>query len=683
MKKHHINFFLIGLFFLVFTVFAACAGKDDKEKPEGNAVSIIYNANGGTGTMPPQSVNENTTASLKSNTFTRTGYTFTGWSADEAGTVTYQDGESVTVGKTNLNLFAVWKANAYTIIFNANGGSGGQTADVKAVFDSPMPALSATAPVHAAFDFNGYFDAQTNGARYYNADLSSARNWDKTANTTLFAQYSEKPSVTQDNSSIVSLVQSMTVSDPAQFTYASIKALVDEAIALAGGLEGIVKFGDTVVLKPNIITTYYSWAWPNGTVIPSGAENAAAAAAPNGIVTDWRVVQAVAENVRTIIGEKGVQGSGKIFVMEGSGKGNETEGTMKQFANVNYTLQNLTAVDEIIGIDLIGGTGADGKTYWTSVPFEIPDGILKVQLENPVFTSPWPPMYNGDGVYYVVEQMYKADALICIPVLKNHWSAAATGAIKNISIGATPPRVYGNNAGDIGRNNRIPHTDSNGLQKWIADYYAVMPADFVVMDALQGCDNGPLPGSAVINSAQKKMRSILASRDGLALDTVEANIIHVDYTKIGHLSYLTQRGEVGTKQGKRLKVQGNPKDITVVGNKKAGDLRSGVSFAGNLDTGGIGSTRLTAEQLAKPDIVITSAQFEGQNLNINLNISSNAVKVDIYIDNKYIRSVNSGLNKIAIDASTITGDAGSSHNITVYAYTEYMAYGQASITAIK
>ncbi|MCL2176123.1 MAG: DUF362 domain-containing protein, partial [Treponema sp.] len=361
-----------------------------------------------------------------------------------------------------------------------------------------------------------------------------------------------------------------------------------------------------------------------------------------------------------------------------------------QFANVGYNLTNLSAVDELLTLDAVGGA------YWSDPnPAVIPSDVLKIKLENPVFTSPFnqsdyngnqtSPVYtsyDGQGNYFVAEKMYNADVLICIPVLKLHNTAGTTGAIKNISIGAAPPRIYGNSANDIGRNFRIPHTESNGIHKWITDYYAVMPADFVIMEALQGVDQGPLP-PAGDPSALKKLNSMLASRDGLAIDVVLSNIIKVDYTRVGHLKYLTERGKVGTKQGHRLTVRGNPKDITVVGNKKVHDLRDGVNFNGSITTGlngSISSTRLSAEQLAKPDITISSVKFEEQNLFLQLDISPNAVKVDIYIDNKYIRSVNSGLEKIVIDASAI---AAGSHNITVYAFTNYMAYEQASKSAVK
>jgi len=37
--------------------------------------------------------------------------------------------------------------------------------------------------------FIGFFDAPEGGTKYYNGDLSSARTWDRAADTTLYAQY--------------------------------------------------------------------------------------------------------------------------------------------------------------------------------------------------------------------------------------------------------------------------------------------------------------------------------------------------------------------------------------------------------------------------------------------------------------------------------------------------------------
>jgi uncharacterized repeat protein (TIGR02543 family) len=170
--------------------------------------TITFNANGGSGTMPTQQIPENTSAALTANTFTRSGYTFEGWAAVANGTVAYTDGQSYTAGAGthSVTLYAVWKeisAASSTVTFNANGGSGGQTASVTAVYGAAMPAIAA-APVYETNShpndpyennyekkyFNGYYDAQTGGTKYYNANLSSANNWDKQdAAATLYAQW--------------------------------------------------------------------------------------------------------------------------------------------------------------------------------------------------------------------------------------------------------------------------------------------------------------------------------------------------------------------------------------------------------------------------------------------------------------------------------------------------------------
>ncbi|MDR0455822.1 MAG: InlB B-repeat-containing protein [Treponema sp.] len=77
----------------------------------------------------------------------------------------------------------------YTITFNDNGGSGGPTT-VTAHYGQPMPTLTGQQiPAQSGYYFNGYYKAQTGGTMYYNADLSSATNWNKRDDTTLFARW--------------------------------------------------------------------------------------------------------------------------------------------------------------------------------------------------------------------------------------------------------------------------------------------------------------------------------------------------------------------------------------------------------------------------------------------------------------------------------------------------------------
>ncbi len=74
-------------------------------------LSVNFNANGGEGTMAPQSFAKDAAQALTANAFTRADHTFTGWNtkADGSGT-SYADGASVTLTDSGLTLFAQWKA---------------------------------------------------------------------------------------------------------------------------------------------------------------------------------------------------------------------------------------------------------------------------------------------------------------------------------------------------------------------------------------------------------------------------------------------------------------------------------------------------------------------------------------------------------------------------------------------
>ena len=72
--------------------------------------SVIYNANGGTGTMANQKADENNKiAQLNANQFTRTGYAFVGWNTSSSGTGTaYIDQQTNITLAQNLTLYAQW-----------------------------------------------------------------------------------------------------------------------------------------------------------------------------------------------------------------------------------------------------------------------------------------------------------------------------------------------------------------------------------------------------------------------------------------------------------------------------------------------------------------------------------------------------------------------------------------------
>ena len=86
-------------------------------------VSITFDANGGQGVMDDFKVSIGTSGILPTCTFIRTGYEFAGWATSSTGAVVYADGASITPS-ASMTLYAVWRAEVYTITLDWQGGSG-------------------------------------------------------------------------------------------------------------------------------------------------------------------------------------------------------------------------------------------------------------------------------------------------------------------------------------------------------------------------------------------------------------------------------------------------------------------------------------------------------------------------------------------------------------------------------
>ena len=100
-----------------------------------------------------------TAITLTANAFTRTGYTFLGWSTSSSATsAAYTDGQSVknltSTDGAIINLYAVWKANTYTVKYNANGGSGSMS-NSSHTYDVEK-TLTANAFTRSGYTFLGW-----------------------------------------------------------------------------------------------------------------------------------------------------------------------------------------------------------------------------------------------------------------------------------------------------------------------------------------------------------------------------------------------------------------------------------------------------------------------------------------------------------------------------------------------
>ena len=91
-----------------------------------------------------------------------------------------------TTPAQNVTLYARWKANTYTVTLNKQEGTGG-TDSVTATYGSAMPSI--TKPSRVNYTFLGYYDATSGGTQYYTSSGASARTWDKTSDTILYARW--------------------------------------------------------------------------------------------------------------------------------------------------------------------------------------------------------------------------------------------------------------------------------------------------------------------------------------------------------------------------------------------------------------------------------------------------------------------------------------------------------------
>ena len=192
--------------------------------------------------------------------------------------------------------------------------------------------------------------------------------------------------------------------------------------------------------------------------------------------------------------------------------------------------------------------------------------------------------------YWVNSRYVNADIVISLPTMKTHLVAGITGGVKNLGIGATPVGQFSagtNSANDCTRgqtSSYIDHTSPETLGQFIRDYYSIRPADFVVMDALQGLEHGPSPvwdtppdgGTYDYASSKKNMRLILAGNNAVAVDTIEALVMKCDPKKVPHLTKLEADG-LGTTDTAKITVPSTLRARNSAGYSGCG-VRIGVGF---------------------------------------------------------------------------------------------------------
>jgi uncharacterized protein (DUF362 family) len=229
--------------------------------------------------------------------------------------------------------------------------------------------------------------------------------------------------------------------------YQDIQQAVERAIADCGGMDGIIRPGYTVILKPNFC------AEPNERL--------------SGGITRWEVVKAVADLVRAA-------GANPI-IAESSAAGVNTEDVIRKCEYTHLRDEGYEVVDL--------------KTA-PKATIPVPHGKLIEAMNS------W-------------ELVKNADAIISIPVLKNHDQTEVTLGMKNLKglIDDTQKKLF--------------HTI--GVVDGVVDIIQTVKPVLCVIDGTYGQQGlGPIFGETI------RMDLIVASRDIVACDAVGSAVMGYD-----------------------------------------------------------------------------------------------------------------------------------------------------------
>lgn len=287
---------------------------------------------------------------------------------------------------------------------------------------------------------------------------------------------------------------------------------------------------------------------------------------------------------------------------------------------------------------------------------------------------------SGDGAavirnsYWVHNELLKTDVMIVVPCIKNHNLGTVTMGMK-MRIGTAPQDIYfapwlgcdddpflrwemHKSAADsytakfppnVGG---MPASEQEAVQRSFVDLNLVRPHDFVVLDALIGCESGPW----TYNEPSQRVHSIMASRDTVALDTIGALVVGYDPDQIPFLYMANNTNVLGVKD----------RDLITVAGDHVVDVRvpfqmwgSGYSASVPCETTAPAITGLVPAEGAtvSGDVVIT-----GSGISDNVGV----IKAELYVDGVLVQTDTDDHSASFIWDATTVADGPHQLEVTVY-----------------
>ena len=222
---------------------------------ETEEITITFDANGGEGSMEPQTVESGTTVMLNANTFTREHYTFGAWNTRPDGEgVVYHNGDTVNFTE-NTTLYAIWEPETYTVTWK-NGETVLKTETLlygaTPKYDGETPTKEADAQY--TYSFSGWVDSEGNALTAdttVTGDVTYTAEYTSTVNTYTVTWKNEDGTILETDKAVAYGTtpkydgETPTKEAGAQYTY-TFKGWSPEVSAVTGNVTYTAEYTSTV-----------------------------------------------------------------------------------------------------------------------------------------------------------------------------------------------------------------------------------------------------------------------------------------------------------------------------------------------------------------------------------------------------------------------------------------------------
>ena len=220
--------------------------------------SVSFDPNGGTATYTPYNGKDMYYGTIVPTLFeghlpTKENYTFIGYFDQLTGGTQYYDGNLTPLIKWDKEddgdyvLYAQYIRDNFTITLNSKGGTP-DNLQISCAYEDALPDLSQEQiPTKTGNAFNGYFDRETGGKQYYDANGKSASILDVAEDIILYAQWGLDPAIQDaiDKIDAIGTVVYPTSKDKIVAAETAYAALTDEFKAAVDNYSTLVQARST------------------------------------------------------------------------------------------------------------------------------------------------------------------------------------------------------------------------------------------------------------------------------------------------------------------------------------------------------------------------------------------------------------------------------------------------------